>query len=243
MAPLIGVTTGFRTVSSGEGSTRAHSLYTDYTAMVQRSGGLPVALVPLEDPTHLAGRMDGLVLTGGGDVDPARYGGAHHEKVYGIEHDRDEFEIALVRLALEMRLPTLAICRGQQILNVALGGTLIEDIATSVEAPLTHLREGDDARSPVHDLTLVEGSRLATTLGVTELRVNSVHHQAIREPGQGLTVTAWSSDGVVEGLEHADETWPMWSVQWHPEWLPEAPSSRALFGALVDAARSAAVAR
>ena len=245
MTTLIGVTTGFRTISSGEGPTRAHTLYTAFTSMVRRSGGVPVALVPV-DPAGaeaVAGRLDGLVLTGGGDIDPARYGGEHHETVHGVEPERDEFEIALVGAAIDRRLPTLAICRGMQVLNVALGGTLVADIASGVARALDHLRKDEDARRAVHTVVLEAGSRLAAALGTSEVEVNSVHHQAIDVPGDGIHVVGRTPDGMIEAVEHARQDWPMWAVQWHPEWLPDSPHSRALFDAVVGAARTASVTR
>ena len=243
MTPLIGVTTGYRTVRSGEGETRAHSLFTDYTAMVRRAGGMPVALVPIDDPAEIVDRLDGLVMTGGGDVEPSRYGGTTHESVYGVEPERDEFEITLARTAHEQGLPTLLICRGMQVMNVALGGTLFEDIPSGVEGAIEHLHKDEAARTGVHEVRLADGSRLADLWDTTAVNANSIHHQAIRQLGTGLRATGTTSDGVIEAVEHTDDAWPMWAVQWHPEWLPDQPESAALFGALVDAARSAAVAR
>lgn len=243
MTPLIGITTGFQRVPSGEGQTRAHTLYTDFTAMVRRAGGTPVALVPVDDPGTVVARIDGLVLTGGGDVDPARYGGFEHETIHGVEPERDDLEMALVRMALERHLPTLAMCRGMQVLATALGGTLVEDIATAVDGALEHKRDGADAGRPVHEVALVEGSRLAAILDTEAVEVNSVHHQSVRTPGPSLMVTGRAPDGIIEALEHQDTSWPMWAVQWHPEWMPDAPASQALFRAVVDAARRFSIAR
>lgn len=245
MRPVIGLTCDHRTVDSLAGTSRAHALYTDYTAMVRAAGGVPVVLVPLEgmDLQAVADRIDGLVLTGGGDVDPARYGGTAHGSVYAVDPVRDEFEINLAALAAARRIPTLAICRGMQVLNVALGGTLVEDLASRVEARMEHRRSGADAYTAQHKVELTAGSRVAEALGSAEVDVNTIHHQAVRTTGEGLEACGWSEDGVIESIEHQDASWPMWAVQWHPEWLgPDDEPSQRLFRTFVEAARSATIA-
>ncbi len=232
---MIGITCAQREVPSSAGEDRAHVLYATYSAMVRAAGGVPVVLLPSDAIDELVARIDGLVLSGGGDVEPARYGGPGAESVYGVDRERDEFEIALARAAAARRLPTLAVCRGMQVVNVAFGGTLIADIPTAIPGAEQHRRRSGDARLPVQRVTLEAGSALATALGSTEVLVNTVHHQAIDEVGSGLRVTGRAGDGLPEAMEAPE--WPLWAVQWHPEWLgsDDGPSLR-LFRALVEAA-------
>ena len=223
--PLIGITAGLRKVKASVGVESAHTVWPAYADMVREAGGIPVAVLP-GDPTEAAAlldRLDGILFSGGGDVDPGRYGGEMRPRVYGIDESRDEYEIALARAAERARFPALCICRGMQVVNVALGGTLIEDI------------HDDD---PEHMQHWVDGEEQAKALGSDRVLVNSIHHQAIRTPGAGLIVTGTAPDGIIEAVEPEDASWPMWAVQWHPELLgaTDVPSLR-LFKALVDAAR------
>jgi len=237
MPPLIGITAGHRDVTSPGADERAHVLYVAYTAMVREAGGLPVILapVPANEVPGLLDRIDGLVLTGGGDVDPSTYGGAAHPAVYGVDPERDAFELALVGEAAARKMPMLAICRGMQILNVAKGGTLIEDIADD-PAALPHRIEGGDAYRGIQEVTVDGKSTTAAALGTASLRVNSVHHQGIRVLASDFRVTATTPDGMVEAFESVDASWPLCAVQWHPEWLPNDSASHRLFGTLVAAA-------
>jgi len=238
MPPLIGITAGHRDVTSPGADERAHVLYTAYTRMVRESGGLSVILapVPADEVPALLDRIDGLVMTGGGDIDPALYGGSANAAVYGVDPERDAFELALATEAAARKMPTLAICRGMQALNVARGGTLIEDIASDDPDALPHRVEGEEAYQGIQEVTVVEGSTTAAALGTTVLHVNSVHHQGIRSLAPDFRVTASTSDGMIEAYEPVDSSWPLWAVQWHPEWLPgDAPSHR-LFATLIAAA-------
>jgi putative glutamine amidotransferase len=226
-------------VRSSRSEDRATVLYTVYTDMVRHAGGVPVILTP-GDATEAAGiveRIDGLVLTGGGDVDPLRYGGTPVDSVYDVDPARDEFEIGLVHAARERSLPTLAICRGTQVLNVALGGTLIEDIGRWDPDALHHWIDGTGATVPQHGIDLAADSILASALGVTELEVNTIHHQAIGRLGDGLRSAGTAPDGIVEAIESDDAAWPMWGVQWHPEYLGvDDPAALGLFQTLIAAA-------
>jgi len=210
-------------------------LNTAYANAFVTAGMTPLVVPPL-DPS-LAGdvvaAVDGIVLTGGEDVDPARYGAKAHPATEGIHAGRDAWEIALLMAARAARRPTLAICRGIQVANVALGGTLVQDLPTERPSRIAHARSADrEAR--VHEISVIPGSRLAAALGATALTANSSHHQAIDRAAGGLAVTATAPDGVVEGAEWTgDDGWWMLGVQWHPEELVRTAEGwdRALFAA------------
>ena len=243
MPPVIGITTRPREVESSEGKSDAHTLQHTYTNGVLAAGGVPLLLAPVPNQhvAELLDRVDGLLLSGGGDVDPARYDGRAHDDMYGIDFDRDEFEIELVKEAAARRLPTLAICRGMQILNVALGGSLIEDIPTEIGSA-DHTRIGHEVFNGHQHVRLDPSCLVAKTVSLRDLQVNSIHHQAVRTLAPGFRAVGWADDGVVEAIEHEDDTWPLLAVQWHPEYLgDEDPASRALFVALVRSASTGRV--
>lgn len=206
-----------------------------YVASLRRAGARPLLLPPAPDVAaeDLLAPFDALVLAGGGDVDPARYGGGnHHPAVYGLDPVRDQMELDLVRAAIAMRLPTLAICRGMQVLNVALGGTLHQHLPDLQGLDL----HGHPTRqsSVLHDVKIAAGTRLATACGQEMLRCTSHHHQGVDRLGDGLAAVAWSGDGLVEGIEmsHSDDGWIV-GVQWHPEMTAaEDDPQQALFEAV-----------
>jgi putative glutamine amidotransferase len=184
---------------------------------------------------ELFARLDGVLLTGGGDIDPARYHERPHPTVREVAPARDELEIAVVEYALDRRLPVLAICRGIQVLNVARGGTLYQDVASDPGTAIAH-SQAAPRHEATHDVKVAPGSRLASVLDAHELRVNSFHHQAIKEPGRGLRAVAWAPDGLIEGAELEDAGPFVFGVQWHPEDLaPRHGHARRLFSALIDA--------
>lgn len=199
-------------------------------------------MIPLyvdqETLRHIYEQLDGLVISGGGDIDPTRYGQSPSPYVQGIEPNRDEIEAQLVRWAVEDDKPLLAICRGIQVMNVALGGSLIQDIPSDVKGALRH-----DANTDVlyklrtHEVMVTPGSLLHTTLGINgeRLAVNSLHHQAIGDLAPGLEVVARADDGIIEGVEMRDRRFAL-GVQWHPETLvDECPSMKRLFTGLAHA--------
>jgi putative glutamine amidotransferase len=209
--PLIGISSYGRA-----GERQTFSLPCEYVDVVRLVGGVPIVLPSVEGEIPEAlGAVDALILPGGGDVDPARYGGIHHEANYGISLERDGFEIALARAALARPdFPVLCICRGMQLLNVALGGDLVSHIPDHFGQRVVHR---NPERLPVeHPVTIEPRSRLASILGATELAVQSVHHQAVRRLGEGLRAVAWSPDGVVEAVESERHPFVI-GVQWHPE--------------------------
>lgn len=190
-----------------------------YVHAVRDAGLTPLIVPPLspQDLEPIVAVARGIVLTGGEDVDPTEYGaitaGSHEP-----HRDRDKFELALARLAHERNLPTLAICRGIQLVNVALGGTLIQDIPTECPSTIEH-DKWEQRALRVHDVYVEAGSKLANAVGATKIVVNSSHHQAIAKVADGLAVTARSPDGIIEGAEWQGDFWWMVGVQWHPEEL------------------------
>ena len=243
MRPVIGISTRPRIIETSGGMLGADTVQHTYRKSVARAGGLPVLLAPVAeaDVPEVLARVDGLVLTGGGDVDPARYGGVRDDTMHDSSDERDAFEIALVREAARQRIPLLAICRGLQVVNVALGGTLIGDIPTAIGST-DHSVNGEAVKAGHQHVSVDVSCGLATLIG-TDAMVNSIHHQAVEQVGDGLRVVARADDGIVEALESKDADWPLIAVQWHPEYLSDAgdPAAHALFEALVTAARHAAV--
>jgi putative glutamine amidotransferase len=217
-----------------------------YYRAVRDAGGEPVPISLDLDPTalrRLADSLDAFVLPGSpADVDPARYGQPQHAKTAPRDESRERTDWALLDHALATGKPVLAICYGNQLLNVYRGGSLIQDIPSEPATAGSHLahtaEQGDYPEHPVH---LAAGSRLASLAGSGEARVNSSHHQSILAPGSGLRVTARAPDGVIEGVEwEADSNWIV-GVQWHPERMEGDAFSAALFRQLVAEARQAAV--
>jgi len=212
--PIILVTTG---ISSQEGKTSLCQCGNTYLKALVDSGAYPVILAPIPDKEtikRLLNGVDGLLVTGGGDIDPELYGESRHPKCGMPNSDRDETEISAVQIAVEMGLPVFGICRGHQVLNVALGGTLIQDIPSLVPNHVTHTEEGN--RRPLHCVDLVDETMLKDIECETSIMVNSIHHQAVKQLGKGLKVSARSEDGVIEAIESTDGK-PIMSVQWHPE--------------------------
>ncbi|PWU25470.1 MAG: hypothetical protein C5B48_01180 [Candidatus Rokuibacteriota bacterium] len=234
-APLIGVTTS---ITIGKAPERAY-VNSAYLFAVQRAGGVPVVLPPqlsADSLARLTRGLEGLLLTGGGDIDPALFGETAHPTVYEVAPSRDTLEWAVVRRALDRDLPILAICRGIQLLNVALGGTLFQDVDTDPGTELQHGQSGPRDQ-PTHKVTVKAKSRLAEVLGTDELEVNSMHHQAVRHLGTGLEAVAWAPDLVIEGIEMPDSSRFVLGVQWHPEELcAHSEPARRLFAAFVGAA-------
>ena len=236
-APLIGVTTS---ITIGKMPERAY-VNSAYLHAVQQAGAVPVVLPPqlsAASLARLARGLDGLLLTGGGDIDPAVFGEAPHPTLFEVAPTRDTLEASAVRIALERRLPILAVCRGIQLLNVALGGTLFQDVGTD---PGTQLQHSPPAPrdQPTHKVKVKPGSRLAETLGTDELEVNSMHHQAVKALGTGLAAVAWAPDQIIEGVEMTEPSRFVLGVQWHPEELVgHSEAARRLFAALVRSARS-----
>jgi putative glutamine amidotransferase len=211
----------------------------DYVESVKRAGATVLDVSVDEDPAAVVARVDGVVLTGGGDVDPARYGAAPHATYNAAEAGRDAFEIGIVRAAIDAGKPLFAICRGLQVLNVALGGDLVQDIPSEVNGAQPH-----DVREPrfaiAHEVWISKGSRLHTLMqdkleDAESCPVNSRHHQAVRHAAPELDVVATAPDGVIEAVERAGPF--CLGVQWHPENFWRTGEFRPLFEGFVDACR------
>lgn len=230
--PLVGLTLG------DADQKGFHRMREDYVRSVKEAGAVPVILPPVDpsDVGALLDRLDGVLLSGGADVDPALYGHAPHPRLGRVERRRDDFEIALVREALRRDVPVLGICRGQQVLNVATGGTLVQDIPSTLERAAEHDATGRRWRRS-HDVAITPGTRLREILGQDLASVNSFHHQSVDAVGEGLVVSArCPEDGVVEGLEMPSRAFVI-AVQWHPEsFWDRDPAQLALFRAVVQAA-------
>jgi putative glutamine amidotransferase len=211
----------------------------NYVDAVRRAGGHAALLLPGDERStdELLDRFDGLMLVGGGDVVPGRYGQEPVEQVYGLEPDRDEFEIALLHRAVERDVPTLCICRGMQVMNVAFGGDLVQHLPAD-ERFMAH-GVPSEAESLLHDVKLLPGSRIAEAAGSEVLSSSSHHHQGVERLGDGLVATGWTEDGLVEAVETG--TGWMIGTQWHPEDTADNdPVQQGLFDGLVRRARGAA---
>lgn len=218
-----------------DGDTSRVRLTAAYVTALENAGLIPLIVPPLSSEKAAGSVLDsvsGLVLTGGEDVDPARYGEERHEKVRSVNAARDATEAALIREARSRKIPVLAICRGIQILNVALGGTLVQDIPSQCQTNIDHDEEGP-RNSRSHEVSIEPGSLIARAVGVDHCTVNSFHHQSVKQVAEGMRVTARSPDGVIEGIESTDRNWWVLGVQWHPEEMTDSaePWDRGLFRA------------
>ena len=239
MIPVIGLTT--YNYKNKDGFPVA-AMTRMYVTAVAEAGGAPV-LIPsglnAEAVDSLYSRLDGILLPGGGDISIERFGGEVHQKIGRGDPDRDAVEIALLRSAVESGKPFLGICRGFQMVNVALGGTLYTHIQDQLAGAIKHDYDSATERKLLaHSVKVEETTRLANVLGETNLNVNSLHHQGIKDLASGLRPVAYAPDGLVEAVELPEHPFGM-AVQWHPEWLLEQPVMQRLFRAFVDAAGKA----
>lgn len=240
MRPLIGISMSSAVMPNGR---RYHRSYYMNAHAIADAGGLPV-YVPTglsDEMLHeIYDRLDGVLLPGGGDIRPAVYGAEANPLSHEIDDARDALEITLAKWAYADDVPLLGICRGHQVLNVALGGTLVQDIPSEIGADIEHDTPDELPRSTIrHEVTLEPGSRLAQILGGVRFEVNSLHHQAVEQLAPGMVITALSpSDEIIEALESPEKSFVL-SVQWHPEdmYKTSEPMQR-LFTAFVDTART-----
>jgi putative glutamine amidotransferase len=243
-APVIGISAYCEQARWGVWETQAVVLPRRYVDRVTEAGGIPVLLPPVPDIAEAVGRLDGLMLSGGGDIDPARYGAEPAAEITNVREERDSAEFALLDAAASLQLPVLGICRGMQVINVARGGSLHQHLPGVVD---------HDGHAPTpgafgqHEVRVPPGSRLSQFLGEKgagevggerTLTAPTHHHQGVDRLGKGLTATAWAEDGTIEAFE-TDPAGPfLLAVQWHPE----AGTDLSLFRALVAAAREHAAA-
>jgi len=240
MRPRIGITSWHR--NDADRLERWVAIRDTYTGAVRAAGGLPIILPIGDDDPELIDEylaaVDGLLFTGGEDIAPAYYGEARDERCQEPDPERDLFEIHLARAALAQQVPTLGICRGLQVINVAAGGTLYQDIACRPGTRDYHSASLANRGQLIHRVRLVQESRLRAIMGVAESQVTSTHHQFVKDLAPGFRVSAESAeDGIVEGIERPDVPFLL-AVQWHPERLyADHAAHLALFGSLVEAAR------
>jgi len=226
--PLIGLTT------YGRKETGEYSLPAQYIDSVRRAGGIPVLVAPGETNLEtLCQSLDGIILTGGGDIHPDQYKGNSHALMYKVDEQRDATELELTKLILEKDIPALAICRGLQILNIFFGGTLYEHIPDVFEETVLHRLPPRETVK--HMVDVIKGSKLHGIVGSDKIEVVSWHHQAVRDVPKNLTITARSDDGIVEGIELDSHSWLV-AVQWHPELSASNDVlQQKLFNALIEA--------
>jgi putative glutamine amidotransferase len=233
-APVIGLTLDHE-LEGGYSQFPWYAIRENYCAAVRRAGGLPILLPhdPQAAETYLD-MIDGLVITGGGfDVDPTLFGALLRHPTVRTKDRRTAFELAAARAALARDMPVLGICGGQQLLNVALGGTLVQHIPDEVPGALPH-RQPNPRDEPGHEVRILAGTLLRRITGAERLAVNSAHHQAVKEAGPGLVIDAVAEDGIVEGIEDPRRRFCL-GVQWHPE-FGLGDGDRRIFRAFVGAA-------
>jgi putative glutamine amidotransferase len=235
--PLIGVTC---TQETPVNSVTMERISAEYTRAVIKAGGCPVIIptdYPIDEVEYLRDRLDGILLTGGGDIEPIRYRGKSHPRLTFVSPARDELELTLAKLASKTDWPLLGICRGVQVMNVMMHGTLYVNLPTQINSKLDHNTPYDQGRDLIaHEVTIEAGTRLAAIIGKSTLPVNSFHHQAAKDVAHGLKVNARAADGVIEGLELPGHRFFI-GVQWHPECIQAHPEQQALFKAFIQAAQ------
>ncbi len=234
MNPLVGLTTTTVIPEGSNASRQEIALYALYVSVLDQVGLTPVLITPAHSARSIHDLLEncsGLVLSGGEDVHPARYGEEPVLQIGRVNAARDEMEFAALAVAFERNIPILGICRGCQVLNVYMGGSLFQDIDTQQPGELTH-RQSEPWNSRTHNAKIAGGSHLARIVGEKQLCINSFHHQAVKDVAPGLRVTAYAEDGLIEAVEANDHPWVI-GVQWHPErheaTAPETDPDRLLF--------------
>jgi putative glutamine amidotransferase len=237
-APLIGITTyrhenqqGYPQIASSEA----------YIQAVSQAGGIPV-LIPLGLPhdqiSAVLPHLDGIIFSGGGDIDPSLYGAEPHPEIHSVDPDRDRVELQLVREIVGLGKPFFGICRGIQVINVALGGSLHTHLPDQLPGAVHHPHiEGNSRDYLAHEVNIQPGSRLFQIIGQSKVQVNSMHHQGINRLAEGLYGSIHAADGLIEGVELRDCAFGL-AVQWHPECLLEQSSMRGLFLSFIESSRS-----
>jgi len=227
MKPIIGLTSSFNW------DDKQYALPDSYVQAIEKNGGTPIILPQTMeiDTVKLLELVDGIILTGGVDIDPYVYGEPPIPQQGRIDPVRDHFEISIAKQAISMNKPTLAICRGCQILNVAAGGSLYQDINTQIKGSLKHSGQAP-TYYPTHPVKLAEKSKLAEVYGSKTTKVNSFHHQGVKALGKELEATAWADDNTIEGIEHKKADYII-GVQWHPERMLDSDQNK-IFKHFID---------
>jgi putative glutamine amidotransferase len=230
-SPIIGITT------YGRNEAGEYHLYAAYIDAVRRAGGVPILLPPGEqNPDRLIQVVDGLLFTGGGDIDPDHYSGASHPTIYKIDPERDAFELALARRAIRADIAVLGICRGLQVLSVASGGQLLSHVPDAFGTSVLHREE--QICPTRHPVEVLPDSQLAQIIGGSHLDVVSWHHQAVTTVPPGWQAAAYAPDGLIEAVEHGNHPWAI-ALQWHPELSSaEDPLQQRIFDAFITAAQT-----
>ena len=229
MSKLIGISTGLKDVEMAPGNISCVVINNDFVKACNILGNNAVVFGPhANSKTVDVSKFDAIVISGGGDINPKTYGEDKIEKTIRISDHRDHTELAMLKSAEENNVKTLAICRGHQLLNIYKGGSLYQDLKDNGFTEVDHEKPFKDARSHVHDVNIESNSKLFSIIRENEIKVNSIHHQAINDLGQDLKITAKSPDGVIEGIELTNN-WDAIGVQWHPENMLEDPVSIKLF--------------
>lgn len=234
MKPLIGVT------QYKDQADNFYKVSESNMQAVERAGGIPVVLSYLsndEDLEQLAHQLDGLYLTGGDDIDPIYFDEEPHQELGSFNPDRDRFEMKLTRIMLEKDKPVFAVCRGAQVLNVALGGNMYQDLPAQLGGTLYQHLQKTPVDIPVHGVDVTEGSLLYKLTGKKKIRVNSYHHQANKQLGEGLIISGKAGDGVIEAIEGTRNVFVL-GVQWHPERLAEDPITLQLYKGFIEACKN-----
>lgn len=238
--PIIGITTN---IALAENTVMAGLMRTfvgdDYVQAVVRAGGIPLLLPPVDSEEVIRAQVrsvDGIILSGGSDVDPQLYGEEPEKDLGTVDYYRDAHEMAVVRAATRMKKPMMGICRGVQVINVAYGGTLYQDLGQFEGGRIKHFQSSARRDSVTHSVRIQSGSALADIIGAETVAVNSFHHQALKEVAPGFAVTAYSQDGVIEAVESQGDHFVL-GIQWHPELLAaKHPAMHSLFAALTAVA-------
>jgi putative glutamine amidotransferase len=235
MPPIIGITTNQSTNASGQPTIL---LMQSYVNAVMQAGGMPVlipSMIPDEGWTAVYSRLDGILFSGGGDIGLEHSPGEPHPRIDGVDTARDAIELKMVRAAASDGKPFLGICRGCQVMNVALGGTLYTHIPDQLPNALDHSYPGNMRTVLVHEVKIEEGTRVAEIYGEPIIKVNSLHHQGLRDIPASVRIAGHAPDGLVEAIELPDHPFGL-AVQWHPEWLTDQRPTRSLFKRFVQAA-------
>jgi len=232
--PIIGIGADVHAADAQGVRHRAFG-YLTYVDAIRKAGAIALIIPPQpENAAEVVERIDGLLLAGGYDCDPGEYGEEAHHTVKAMDQRRQANDLALARVAREERLPTLGICLGAQVMNVAAGGSLIQDIASQVQSDIEH--SSDPSNRARHDVRVEAGTRLEKILKQNHVEANSSHHQAVKTAGQGLTISAYAPDGVAEAIE--DPGHPFYvGVQWHPEDMMSGALAAELFSSFIESAR------